>query len=317
MFATITEDSTRHEIAISGGDTIVEASFIDNTQPQWNSQDKTREVLANWITRENNGYFARTGANRIWAHFFGLGIVDPPDGFDESNPPSHPALLDDLALAFAEHNYDIKFLIRAITASETYQRTSRQTHASQEELRWLGKMPVKGLSSRQIAESLIQATGTNQRTNLRDRAFNNGNNGRIDSQVQLLFENQAAANVDPQTTILQALALMNCQFVAQQTQPKNSNTLAAVLQAPFLDRNGKIEALYLATLSRKPNESEMSRLQEFLDSKPNKDIGVTQKVVEKVLAIGQSNSSDDTAQERAMADVYWALLNSSEFLFNH
>jgi len=314
---SVSDDSTRREIAIKGGDTVVQARFIDKTKPKWAGQARSREVLAEWITDKNNAYFARTGANRVWAHFFGSGIVNPPDNFDESNPPTHPALLDDLAVAFAAHDFDFKFLIRAITASETYQRSSRQTHASQADQRWLGRMPVKGLSPRQITDSLMQATGIYQQTNLRNRAFNVGNNGSLEAQITSLFENQTASNVDPQTTILQALALMNSQFVTQQTQPNSNSTLAAVLQAPFLDREGKIEALYLAALSRKPSDKELSRLRTFMESKPDEKVGIAQRVIQNVLSLGQRTTLQSSAQEKALADIYWALLNSSEFLFNH
>ncbi len=279
---------TQRTINIPDTETTVAARFIDQTEPDWAEKRNTREVLADWITKENNAYFARTGANRIWSHLFGIGLVDPPDGFDDSNAPSHPQLLEDLSAAFAAHDYDVKFLIRAITATETYQLSSRQTHPSQKDLQWLGRMPVKGLSPRQISDSLLQATGIHVEGSLRDRALNNG---ALDGNVAALFENSADSPVDPQTTILQALALMNGRFIVQHTQEGSSRTLAAVIQAPFLDTDQKLETLFLATLSRKPTRQELIRLQPFVTS-------------------GEDN-------QQGLADVFWALLNSSEFLFNH
>lgn len=316
QLGSISDDPSRREIKIPDTEKIVSARFIDRTTPEWKDRDNSRTVLADWITREDNPYFARTSANRIWAHLFGTGLVDPPDGFDASNPPSHPDLLADLGEAFASHDYDVKFLIRAITTSKTYQRSSRQTHPSQNDPRWYGRMSLKGLSPRQLTDSLMQATGAYQQSNLQNLAFNNG---FIDAQIASVFENSTDSAIDPQSTILQALAMMNGQFVTQQTEPSSSRTLSAVIQAPFLDTDGKIETLYLATLSRRPTNEELVRLRLFVASKADSKPGFMQKLVQGVQSFGQpvSTSSTGTGQEQGLADVFWALLNSSEFLFNH
>ena len=96
-----------------------------------------REAVADWITSDDNPYFARAAVNRAWAHFFGTGLVDPIDDFDPSNPASHPELLDELARQFVAHGYDHKFLIRAITSSRPYQLTSRFSHPSQRDRRFV------------------------------------------------------------------------------------------------------------------------------------------------------------------------------------
>src|SRR5688500_11810900 len=80
-----------------------------------------REVLANWLASPENPYFARNLANIVWAHFFGLGIIEPVDDVRISNPPSNPELLDELAKKFTEYNYDFKRLVRDICTSRTYQ----------------------------------------------------------------------------------------------------------------------------------------------------------------------------------------------------
>src|SRR5207248_3991949 len=91
-----------------------------------------RTVLANWVTSKDNPYFARAAVNRLWAHFFGVGLIDPVDDEPtEENPIRHAELLAELSQQFVAHDYDIKFLVRAITASKAYQRTSSQLHASQ------------------------------------------------------------------------------------------------------------------------------------------------------------------------------------------
>ena len=75
----------------------MKATFLDNKRPEWQRQAGGREVLASWVTAADNPYFARAAVNRVWARFFGTGIVDPVDDFRDDNPPSHPELLDLLA----------------------------------------------------------------------------------------------------------------------------------------------------------------------------------------------------------------------------
>ena len=98
-----------------------------------------------------------------------------------------------------------------------------------------------------------------------------------------------------QTSILQALSLMNGKLTASATDLRRSETLAAVLDAPFLDTAGRVETLYLAALSRKPRPEELARVQRYL---------------------GRAGTGKDKAG-MALADVFWALLNSSEFILNH
>ena len=92
----IGDDTRLAELKIPGLGKVVQARFLDESAPKLTGDRKPREALANWMTAADNAYFARAAVNRIWAHFFGTGIVDPIDDFDESNPPSHPQLLDAL-----------------------------------------------------------------------------------------------------------------------------------------------------------------------------------------------------------------------------
>jgi hypothetical protein len=152
-------DPKRRQIEIPNAKvkTIVTAKFLDGTDPKWKDDDITRKVLADWATSPENPYFARATANRIWAHFFGIGLVEPVDEFSDENPPSHPELLDALAKGLVENNFDIKFLIRAITASRAYQLTSETTHKSQEDIRLFAHMPIKGLTPEQFFDSFAVA----------------------------------------------------------------------------------------------------------------------------------------------------------------
>ncbi len=135
--------------------------------------------------------------------------------------------------------------------------------------------------------------------------------------VAELFKNDNAEPVDAEATILQALALMNSAGIDQSTAPARGNTLGAVLDSPFLDTAGRIETLYLATLSRRPTRQESARLVKYVESG-----GTHSASKPKMGSVFQQMITTDRAKSRgdkgvALGDVFWALLNSSEFLTNH
>jgi hypothetical protein len=284
------EIADRHEIAIPGNKQIVQAAFLDGSKPVWQDKMAPRTVLAEWLTRPNNPFFARAAVNRMWAHFFGHAIVEPVDDLIAENKPSHPELLDELAQQFAAHDYDFKFLIRAITLSRTYQLSSRSKSADPPDARLFARMAIKGLSPEQLFDSLVQATGYREDRSEQNR-FDRLGSARSDFIARFA---QVEKRTDAQTSILQALSLMNGRFINNATNPEVGETLAAVIDAPFLNTAGKIETLYLATLSRKPTSEELEKLKSYMDK-----------------------GSSPEEEKAALADIFWALLNSSEFILNH
>src|SRR5206468_1308203 len=134
------------------------------------------------------------------------------------------------------------------------------------------------------------------------------------------FANQADKATESQTSILQALALMNGKLVADATSLDRSETLAAVVHAPFMDLNEQLETLYLATLSRKPTDRELTRLKQYVEHSPVPTLppGEVWNLVKngelRALLRHSASTKDHTA---ALADVFWALLNSGEFMLNH
>jgi hypothetical protein len=287
----LAEMPDRREMVIPGTDRVAQATFLDGKEPEWKYKTSARVTLAEWMTAKNNPYFARAAVNRMWAQFFGNGIVEPIDDFNEKSEPSHPELLDEMARQFAEHNFDFKFLIRAITLSKTYQRSSVYPDKNKPDPHLFACGPVKGLSPEQFYDSFIQATG------YRDAMRGNVNRFYQFGSPRATFLQKFAAQekqTEYQTSIPQALALMNNRIIADATHPEKGEVLAAIAAAPFMDTPSKIEAMYLAALSRKPTPEESARLVEF---------------VEKGGATGD--------KKKALSDVFWALLNSPEFLFNH
>src|SRR5262249_26695433 len=184
----LTELKDRRELLIPGTERVVQPVFLDGKEPEWKYQASARVTLADWMTAKDNPYFARTVVNRLWAQLFGVGIVEPADDFNDDNKPSHPELLAELAHQFAEHGFDFKFLLRAITLSKTYQQSSVYPGAIKPDTRLFAYMPVKGLSPEQIFDSLIQATGNRDNSRGDPSRFSRFNAAR--SMIQEKFAAQ-------------------------------------------------------------------------------------------------------------------------------
>jgi hypothetical protein len=266
--------------------------FIDGGAPDWKGVADTREPFARWATAKANPYFARATANRVWAQFFGVGIVDPVDDFNPQNAPSHPELLDELATALVAADFDTNVLVKAIGRTRAYQRASKGTDKSQNDPRLFARMSVKGLSPEQLFDSLAQATGYREEVPVAARAALGASADSPRGQFLAKFAG-GAQRTDAQTSILQALTLMNGAWVARQTDPEKGETLVAVASAPFLDDAGKLETLFLAAYARRPTAAER----------------------EKFLAYVARDG--DAGRKAQLADVFWSLLNSQEFLLNH
>jgi hypothetical protein len=290
------EDAGKHELTIPGTQTVVQAKFLDGGEPKW--KGGSRATLADWVTAKDNPYFARAAVNRMWAYFLGTGLVEPVDDMaGGSSKSSHPELLDELARDFAEHQFDLKYLIRAITATRAYQLSSAGA-GDEDDPTLFARMPLRGLTAEQLFDSVAAATG------YRD-------SGGDDGQLASLFGGNRSARsefltkfapserpVDAETSILQALSLMNGKVTAAATTLEKSETLAAIADAPFLTTPQRIEALYLATLTRKPEKKELDRAVKFVEE-------------------AVKDAKDKNERNNALADVFWALLNSPEFILNH
>jgi hypothetical protein len=280
LFAPVSDDG-RHELTVPNTGKTMQAAFLDGKSPAGVSP---RLALAEWVTARDNPFFARAGANRMWGQFFGIGIVDPVDDFNDQNKPSHPELLDDLAAAFASAEFDLKYLIRAVCRTQAYQRTSARTDPTQDDPRLFARMAVRGLTAEQFFDSLALATRYHEPA------------GRERTAVRERFLTEFAPQgkpTEPETSITRALTLMNGSFLNRVTDPRAGATLTAACETPGMDNAGRVEALYLSTLSRKPSAKERDRMIRYIE-----EAGAARKA------------------ER-FSDVFWVLLNSAEFRLNH
>lgn len=275
---------------------LVPARFLQGAQPSLVKSEPYRPVLAKWVVAPNNPYFARAMVNRFWHQMFGRGLVHPVDDMHKDNPASHPALLATLAEQLRLHNYDAKFLIRAICASEAYQRTSRsQVDTATVEPDLYSQRLVRVMRPEQLFDSLVTVIGRNDvrkdlRPGLRKKAAlaaqkkKRGGASPRDNFLNF-FHVEDFNPLDYQNGIPQALRLMN--------SGQTNSTAGAVNRA--MDGAGTpaavIERLYLAALARRPSPEETARLTAYVSRQSN--------------------------PRTAYGDILWALLNGSEFVLNH
>jgi hypothetical protein len=264
----------------------VSATFLDGRKPELNKGRSAVTPLGHWITDPANPYFARAVANRLWAYFFGIGLVDPIDAAGPNNLPSHPQLLDLLASQLVAHDFDLQYLIRAITWSRAYQRSSVGTTAVDPRL--FARMQVRAMSAAQMFDSLAQATGFGT------ASPSQPNLARQRGDFLSRFPREDGTGAQD-TSILQALYLMNGGLIADATSPDKSKTLKVITSAgPSVATDVRIRELFLATLSREPDTDELKRLTKYVE-----DGGAARN------------------RTKALADVFWVCINSGEFFLNH
>lgn len=262
----------------------VSAAFLTASGPVVKAPSP-RVQLAEWMTSAENRQFAQALANRLWGQLFGVGLVDPVDDFHDQNPPSHPEILDLLAEECIASGFDLDHLYATLCLTRAYQRTSRQTDASQAE-RTFSRMAVKAQSGDQFFDSLAQAVGYASPGAEIDRDEDPVRRTFLD-----LFADQDSSGA-PETSVATALALMNGAVTADASTPGRSPRLAALTGDSTLDTPSRIEALLLLTVSRPPDAEELSAL---------------------VSHVGP----EDEGYAARLGDVFWMLLNSTEFRWNH
>ncbi len=256
---------------------IVDAKFFLSATPALPDTGPYRPKFAAWLTSKENPYFARASVNRLWAHFFARGLVNPIDDMTPQNAPSHPELLDLLEREFKASGFNTKQMVRAICNSETYQRSSRPTKENREDQEWYSHMPMRVLNPHQLLDSYSLA---------------------LSRTVPILFGNRDAwtANFMPQDADEPATNLT--QGIPQFLQMMNGNLGSGFTLPKAIGgkkRDEAINILYLTALSRRPRAEELERMLAHVERRA-KMKGV--------------------ANDRGYMDVYWVLLNSAEFAFN-
>ncbi len=267
---------------------IVPAKFLQGAQPKLNPKEPYRPVLAEWLTSADNPYFARAMVNRLWGHFFGRGLVNPVDDMHPDNPVSHPELLATLTEQFKRSGFNVKYLVRAIVNSQTYQRTSRTLSKNASDTELFSHAAVRALTPEQLYDSLTSLVGKPGRGVVPKKKglARKGLFGPREQFVNFFRIEDGADPLEYQAGIPQALRLMNA--------PLLNNTNQLIQQAVTQGGNDParvVEQLYLAILSRRPTPEESLRRVAYIRRQDN--------------------------ARTAYGDLAWALLNCSEFALNH
>ncbi len=280
---------------------------LDETPMRPDDPRDRRTVFADWLARPDNPYFARAAVNRVWSNFFGRGLVDPEDDLRATNPPSDAALLDWLVADFIAHRYDMKHLIRTIMGSAVYARSSVPVAGNESDGKFLSHYRVKRLPAEVLLDAISRVTEV-------PTSFPGYPSGwrslqLPDSQVASTFLDSfgrapriatcsCERSADP--SMSQALHLANGETINNKL--RSDASAAARAAAGKRDDAAIVDRLFLAALSRRPSAHERERM---LQALRDATAGITDP---KAAA---------TSRRQAIEDLYWAVLTSREFLFNH
>lgn len=258
-------------------------------------QDR-RDVFASWLTAPDNPFFAKATVNRIWGHLLGRGIVEPVDDFRDSNPPSNAPLLDKLAQEFIANKFSMKWAVKTIMKSRTYQLSSRKNQFNADDEIYASHGTTRLLSAEQLLDAICAVTNVpetfpglpvgTRATELPDpptdhyflKIF-----GQPQREMACQCERSSESNLS------QALQMINGPVVHNKLRDNNGRI--AQLIAANKPNEEIITELYLSALSRKPVEGEMTAAVKHITAAADRRL--------------------------ALEDVGWAILNSKEFLFQH
>ena len=269
--------------------------FLGGETPEIKKGTDRREVLADWLASPENPFFARNLANIVWSHFFGQGIIEPVDDVRISNPPSNPELLDQLASRFTEYQYDFRKLVRDVCTSRIYQLSTRTNPSNEDDLRNFARAQLRRMRAEVLLDVISQVTKTKNKFQglpLGARALQIAD-GRFSNYFLTTFgratrETVCSCEVVMEPNLSQALHLLNGDVTNKRiTQGRIVQTMLKEGKDP----EKVIDDLYLRCYSRKPRADEKANLLASLDG--------------------------EDSVESALNDVFWALLNSKEFIFNH
>jgi hypothetical protein len=305
---------------LQGQPNFVTPAYIFNGQKPGIS-DRYRDALARMVTGDHQ--FAKATVNYLWQEMFGIGMVEPADGFDllrqdPTNPPpdewtlqpTHPELLEALATEFEKSGYNLQHILKLIAKSSTYQLSSRFDGEWKEEWTPLfARKFARRLKAEEAHDAITKATGiipnyTVQRSydaNAKPAwtmqwamQLPDPTEPRSDGRARNFLNTFLRGNRDGQPrksegSILQALSLLNDTFVTNRVRARDNSTVQKLL-SQSLDNNRLVEELYLATLSRYPTATE------------------------KTAAVNYLTQGNRTQQ---LEDLQFALINKIDFLYNY
>jgi hypothetical protein len=275
------------------------ATFLDGTKMGPVAKDSSRrKELAKFMVKSD--WFAKAYINRMWAHFMGRGFTKVVDDFGEHNPVSHPELLDRLAQDFSKkYSYRPMDLIRWICNSEAYGLSSvaNETNDKEDAEPYFARMQLKAMSPEQLFESMVLATGT-------QAAETPGKKKKLrESWMKTLVTNFGDDEGNEATfngTVVQALLMMNGEDINNAITDTKNGTVSKVLHMRGTSAREAMRRLYLAALNRPPTSAEYSKI-----------------LSNRMMVMPRSKPKAKDFYVGFYQDLFWALLNSNEFILNH
>lgn len=263
--------------------------FAAHLLPQ---QGKPRARLAAWLTHPENPSFSRATVNRFWALLFSKPLVQPVDSIPLDQPL--PAVLDILADDFSQNGYDLRRLLRLMIETEAFQRSSRaEFEITEEHERCWAAFPLTQLRPEQVVGSILQSSKLTAIDESSSIVTQLQSFGALQNFLKQFGDRGEDEFEDQAVTIPQRLIMMNGQIVQERTKVDLINNASSRIATLVRDDEQAVELIYLCALNRSPSRSELGVFVEFLAGKRG------------------------NARSRAVGDIHWALINSTEFSWNH
>lgn len=302
------------------------AKILGGPEFDLNDYDDPREPLAAWLLQKDNPYFAPSFVNRIWAHYFGPGIVEPPDDFNSANPPSNKPLLTWLSDQFIENGFDIKWLHRTITASQTYQRSCVVTATNRTDVKNFSRALVRRMPAEVTIDAILRATARDEVA----AEYLSDTSGRkiaqhpksfqargIDYSLLVFGKPRRTTNCDcerqDQPTLLQSLYVRNdSELIGWLERPDGWLVrVAQELGQPLSSESKSLPARQAA----EPVFVDHEKTHQLIVSAYQRTLNRTPTAEELRTATQHIASTENTVE--GLRDLMWGLLNTHEFLTNH
>jgi hypothetical protein len=274
---------------------------LDGVPMASHSTEDRRVYVARWLTSPKNTQFARTIVNRVWANYLGRGLVHPFDDLRYTNPSSNEPLLDAITADFIAGGYDLRALMRSVMLSAAYQRSAESTPGNEKDDRFYSRYLSRRLPAEVILDAFSQVTGVpedfggyprgTRALQLRDTRVNSYFLD-VFGRPERVLTSSAERMQDP--TLPQALHTINGDTLNTKLRADDGRLAAMVAEGK--SNSEVLDELYWSALSRAPTERERAAI---------------------MAAVGREPSADPDARRRALEDLAWAILTSTEFLFTH
>jgi hypothetical protein len=291
---TIIFNSGGGEVTHLVGGRVMKPKFLGGAEPDLTGKDR-RQVMAEWLASPENPYFAKNLANIVWAHFFGRGIIQEVDDVRISNPPVNAELLDELGRKFTDYNYDFRKLVRDICTSRTYQLSTTTNESNASDHKNFAHAELRRIRAEVLLDCISSVTSTQDKfpglpTGARAVQIADGNTATyfLTTFGRAKRESVCSCEVKMEPNLSQALHLIN-----------GDTSNAKIAQGglvPTRLKEGKTPAdiiteMFMRCFTRRPTEKELASLTAIVAEQQN--------------------------PQEALEDIFWSLLNSREFLFNH